>query len=537
MKISQKLSVMIAVSAVSVFALAVTGLIGMRKIEGGLVALNDNSVPSIALLDEIAMNMYRMRLRVIKHVMADSAEREQALDSDINQLASKVTDELNRYTSELVSDGKDKELLAADRAAIQAYFDLRDKALALSRTHKKAEAEKLLDDNEAIPKHASAVLAEHSAYNVSLAAEEGRSAKSTYERLTWALFIVAVLACAAAIIVGLMIRGSVVGSLMALRDTLGKISDNLDFTMRAKVENEDEVGETVHSVNKLTERLQASMQAIAGQTDRLAQASKVLRETAAVVTDSASQQSGAAADMAATVEQMTVSINHVADQAGEANQLSVESGNLAIKGETVITEAVDDINRIATTVQQAASFVENLDADSLRVSEVVAVIKDIADQTNLLALNAAIEAARAGEQGRGFAVVADEVRKLAERTTQSTQTIAETITLMQNNARNTVEGITEVEQRVGVGVERARAASAAIAKIRDGANMAVGRVGEISDAIREQGIASTSIAQQVERIAHMSEENHAAAMTASDTAFELDKLAQDIQSEVRQYRV
>src|SRR5690606_16373579 len=303
------------------------------------------------------------------------------------------------------------------------------------------------------------------------------------------------------------------------------------------VMSNDEVGATVEAVNRLTERLQSSLRQIAEQSGRVSEAAKHLTETARTVTDSASSQSAAAADMAATVEEMTVSINHVADQAGEANRLSGESGTLAVDGEKTIVETVDDINEIANTVRAASGYVADLDRDSQRVNEGIGVIKEIADQTNLLALNAAIEAARAGEQGRGFAVVADEVRKLAERTSQSTQVIAETIAAMQINAQNTVEGMKAVDERVSAGVDRANAANTAITQIRASSGLAVDRVGEISNAIREQGIASTSIAQQVERIAQMSEENHAAAENTSETAVELDKLARDMKDIVSQYKI
>ena len=155
----------------------------------------------------------------------------------------------------------------------------------------------------------------------------------------------------------------------------------------------------------------------------------------------------------------------MADRAGEANRLSSSSGELAVGGQAIIGQTVEGINGIAETVHQAAEQIARLETDSERINAVVAVIKDVADQTNLLALNAAIEAARAGEQGRGFAVVADEVRKLAERTTKSTQEIAATITEMQTGSQNAVQGIQAVVGRVEDGVAKAEKANQAIQEI------------------------------------------------------------------------
>jgi methyl-accepting chemotaxis protein len=537
MTIAKRLSLLISIAVLALILLGGGSVFGLKQLQGKLDNVNINLLPSISLLNDISKDVYRMRLSLQSHVMSDDMEKQKLFEEDLTKLEKRVDEQLLQYEQEMVVNEADRKMLEEGRTAIAAYRKLASEVLTMSKNLMKTDAQFSLLENNKISVEAAEALARHVDYNVELAKTDKADSEKLAGRLTTGMVILALLASVGVGFLGSVIYRNVVTSLNSLRETLVDVERNLDFTRRAPVMSNDEVGMTVEAVNRLTTRLQESLRQIADQSERVSEAARHLTETARTVTDSASSQSAAAADMAATVEEMTVSINHVADQAGEANRLSGESGALAVDGEKTIVETVDDINEIANTVRSASGYVADLDRDSQRVNEVIGVIKEIADQTNLLALNAAIEAARAGEQGRGFAVVADEVRKLAERTSQSTQVIAETIAAMQVNAQNTVEGMKAVDDRVSAGVERANAANTAITQIRASSGRAVDRVGEISNAIREQGIASTSIAQQVEKIAQMSEENHAAAENTSETAVELDKLAKDMKDIVSQYKI
>ena len=336
---------------------------------------------------------------------------------------------------------------------------------------------------------------------------------------------------------GFFLLTNIRASLRQIQSMVNRIETDLDFTVRVDVKKHDEIGQTTSALNRLLDKLQDNLNSIAAGAQSVAAAANEMSSTSTHVATASTQQSEAASDMAATVEEMTVSINHVADRSLEANRISSESGRLASSGEEVIGHTVEDMNEIASTVNEAAALIQQLEANSQQISNVVAVIRDVADQTNLLALNAAIEAARAGEQGRGFAVVADEVRKLAERTSTSTKEISSTIDTMRASASNAVDSMQGVVSRVALGVERAQEANTSIKQIREGSRNAVHMVEEITEAIREQGTATNNIAMQVERIAQMSEESSAAAANSAQAAQDLDRLAGDMQRIVSAYRL
>jgi methyl-accepting chemotaxis protein len=195
------------------------------------------------------------------------------------------------------------------------------------------------------------------------------------------------------------------------------------------------------------------------------------------------------------------------------------------------------MHNISEAVQSSSAIIEDLGRQSDQITSIVNTIKEIADQTNLLALNAAIEAARAGEQGRGFAVVADEVRKLAERTTLSTAEIAGMVGKIQNGTRNAVSSMETGVVQAGKGVDLASQAGTSITEIRDGSVRVMEVVNSISDSIREQGTVSSEIAKNIERIAQMSEESANAIQNTTNAARHLQQLSSGLHNSVSRFKL
>jgi methyl-accepting chemotaxis protein len=535
--IAHRLWFLVTIALVSLIAVGLVGLSASSDLSAKLAEVNGVILPKVKTLSDIRYSFEVQQKQLMLHISYTSEEQMEETDKVIAAARKSVIAGLKAYEA-LATDDADRQMLAVDKKVLADFDTVFDDAWKQSQDLVKMTARSVITENGtplsdavavAFDKHIAKIMAQA---EVEKANGEAASRKGAIV----SLLMIAISAVLIAAIGFLLIR-RIAKDLGKMRDTIRTIESELDFTLRLSIDSDDELASTGRAFNRLIDKMHQSLHMISESVLTVQNSATSLSGMAGQVASASAAQSASASSMAASVEELTVSIGHVGEQAVEADRLSSESGRLAQSGEKVIEQTVHDITDIADAVNSSANRIGRLEQESQAISTVVQVIKEVAEQTNLLALNAAIEAARAGEQGRGFAVVADEVRKLAERTASSTNEIASTIESMRESARLAVDSMKDAVGRVEVGVTHANNASLAIREIGSSSLQTVVMAGEIASAIREQSQASTQIAQMVERIAQMAEESSVVAHGSATSAEQLDQLATQMQGIIAAYRL
>ena len=337
---------------------------------------------------------------------------------------------------------------------------------------------------------------------------------------------------------GWYMAGEVVRPIAAVNAALHDIAAGAgDLTQRLEVTSKDEIGTLCVNFNKFVDKLNGSMLRVASTTAGLAAAAEKLSVNTAQFAKGGEEQAQQATQAAAAVEQMSATVTELAKNAQGVASTAQEANRAAGLGHEVVAGSITGMTRLANTVKDSAARIQTLGQRSDQIGEIVKVIEDIADQTNLLALNAAIEAARAGEQGRGFAVVADEVRKLAERTTKATKEIADTIRTIQGDTSRAVESMQAGTKEAENGTTLVNKAGACIGEIVQAVQTATTMIQQMAGAIEQQSTATDQIAANIEAVAAVSKRAEGGLGQVTQATTELSRMAEDLQSVVGGFKL
>ncbi|MCB6181949.1 methyl-accepting chemotaxis protein [Leeia sp. TBRC 13508] len=526
MNIKKKIYFSFAIASVGLVSVCGMGLWGINQSNNNIQIISNKTLPGYDTLSSVATKFNRSQGLALQHVLSMNSTLQDKIEKELDITFKQLQEQLSIYDKDFSSDAEDKQLTKQDIALINQYQKTIGDVLEKSREGQFDVAQQMaVAEGSQAAERVQRALETHIKHSKQIATAIQEKASNTFSQSLTLMISVAGISILGVLLIGWALSRAVNHGLASIKETIARVSQHKDFTQRAKIVSNDEIGETIHWFNQLIDSLHANLKSLKEGAQQVASNANQLLDTAKVLSANAHQQNEASNQVGDTVEELTNSSGHITNRSHESLLLAKQSKEMADEGVNTINHTIQDIRHISTTINETSSSLKALELQSNQIGTVVAVIREVAEQTNLLALNAAIEAARAGEQGRGFAVVADEVRKLAERTATSTQEIALTISTMHAHSSSAVQQMDKTVHSVNVSVERADQTESVIIQIGQAADKTSAMVEDISEAISEQSNASTEIAIQLAKIKEITEKTSNSADMTTENANQLDDLA------------
>ena len=520
--------------ALLVVLLGVFAVNRMTLIRQSSVDMSANQVPSVTNLGIITENVLRLRILSFRVLVNREPAALQEAETRMSALADKVKAAQARYAA-LPAGTEEAMLYKTFVTTLDSYFQAQAEMLAFSKQGKVEEMRNLIntrikDGTDLMGEQLNKLIAINAADAKDADAEAGHS----YESAITGVIAVSVAAALLTVLLAWLLTRSIVTPLRKAVEVAETIAGG-NLTKTIEDAGKDEPARLLQALAAMQTNLRQTIQHIAGSATQLASAAEEL----SAVTEEASkglQQQNNEIDQAATaVNEMTAAVEEVARNAVSTSEASGQSNQAAREGRDRVVETVGAIQTMTQDVQNTAVLIEGLATQGRDIGKVLDVIRAIAEQTNLLALNAAIEAARAGEAGRGFAVVADEVRALAHRTAQSTQEIEKMVAGIQNGTGEAVQSMQQSNQRTQNTLEMARAAGVALEQITQSISLINERNLVIASASEEQAQVSREVDRNLVNIRDLATQSAAGANQTSAASHELSRLAVDLNGMVARF--
>jgi methyl-accepting chemotaxis protein len=536
LKVSKKLGLGFGIVLILLIALGIFSLGELSKMNHSAVDLASNWLPTLRALGQIQYDVVDLRRKELNLILEPNkeavAERLGKLDGVDTRLA-----EHKKEYEKLITSEQERNLYQGFSRDLEKHQASEAQMVALVKARKHGEAIQLAQTQgrnslETVVKE----LDEDVELNHKGADAATQVASAAYTSSRYWIVGALVAALALGLFLTIVITRSISKPVQQTVQVLESLAE-CDLRETLDIHTEDELGVMAKALNKTIATFRTMIATISQSAEQVASASEEISSGAGQTVESARHQADQTQQAATAMQEMTATVQQISESSQKAADTSRGAAEAARQGGQVVEATLSSMRNIATATTKTAALVADLGKSSEQIGKIIAVIDDIADQTNLLALNAAIEAARAGEQGRGFAVVADEVRKLAERTTKATKEIATMIQSIQSETRHAVEAMEVGNREVQVGVEKTSNSGSALKEIISMSERAGDMIAQIATAATEQSATTEQINANVTQISSAPQESSAAAEQTAKACTDLSSLAFDLQQVVSRFKL
>ncbi|MBF0345027.1 MAG: methyl-accepting chemotaxis protein [Nitrospirae bacterium] len=536
-KISSRLYILVGFITLLVVVVGFVGLRGLATSNKSVKSLYEDRTVCLGQLSIILKYFERNRIHIMQMFIIQTKEEVDKRIPLIETGVQKINEQWNSYTATQLTD-EEKALVAKMQKDREAYLsEGMTPVRNLLKEGKYDEAKELYDKKF---RQLSNLVGEDIDSLIQLqiraSKDEYVASEKNFSTTKVLLLVFTALGVILSIVIAAWIITTITRPLREVVDAMQKVA-NYDLDIDVQSRSKDETGQLIDGLRKMVENLKMMVERIMTSADNVANASQELSASSEQMSHGVIEQSTRANQIATSSVEMSQTVVDIARNASSIATSATETSKVANEGKEIVNKSIEEVKSIASTVGESSALISSLGDRSKQIGDIVNVIKDIADQTNLLALNAAIEAARAGEQGRGFAVVADEVRKLAERTAKATSEISSMINTIQEETDKAVRSMGGATEMVEAGVEYVSKAGSSLSNIVSSIGSLQAMVEQIASATEEMSTVSETITSDIETIANVSRETSSSSEQIARAASSLSGLSTSLQQEVGQFNI